>query len=68
MKFTISEWCELKEIVILDSDGFDRTDSKLYERRFSEREFDKAIGSCTTIQRVYRNQELTPVVSGTIKL
>jgi hypothetical protein len=42
-KKTIEEWEEIKQIKILDPDGFDRTDDKLYDRKFTEEEFDKGL-------------------------
>lgn len=38
-KKTINGWEEIFKITILDPDGFDRTDPKLYERLFTRDEF-----------------------------
>ena len=45
--YTIKQWEIIKGVKILDPDGFDRTDPKLYERFFTEKEFDKALINCT---------------------
>lgn len=55
-KKTIREWEIIKGIEILDADGFDRTDEKLYERLFTEKEFDKASIYCTIRQRRGENE------------
>jgi len=36
---TIDEWCAYFGMEILDPDGFDRSDMKLYERKFTMSEF-----------------------------
>lgn len=38
-KKTINEWCDRHNIIMLDPDGFDRTDPELFERKFTEQEF-----------------------------
>lgn len=43
----ISEWEIIKGIRIIDPDGFDRMDPNLYEKYFTEDEFDRAILTCT---------------------
>ena len=45
--YTIKQWEIIKGVRILDPDGFNRTDPKLYERFFSEKEFDEALLYCT---------------------
>lgn len=40
---TINEWEEIYELKILDPDGFDRTDPKLYERTFDKEAFEKGL-------------------------
>ena len=39
-KHTIKEWEEIKRIRIVDPDGFDRIDKDLYNKQFTEKEFD----------------------------
>lgn len=46
-KRTILEWCEIKNITMIDPDGFDRTDKKVFERLFTEEEFNSALWKCT---------------------
>lgn len=50
-KHTISEWEILKDIIVLDPDGFNRSDPELYKRLFTEAEFEKCLMS-STIQKV----------------
>jgi hypothetical protein len=44
---TIRQWEEISGVCILDPDGFDRTDPKLYEREFTWKEFSKGLPFCT---------------------
>lgn len=48
-KHTIKEWEIITGIEVLDPDGFDRTDQKLYERLFTREEFDKGLLRSTII-------------------
>jgi hypothetical protein len=40
---TIKEWADNEGIVVLDPDGFDRTDPELMTRKFSYKDFCKGI-------------------------
>ena len=40
---TISQWEEIFNIRIIDPDGFDRSDPKLRERKFTREEFEKGM-------------------------
>ncbi len=53
---TINEWEKEFNVKILDPDGFDRMDKKLYERLFTKEQFNKALFTCTICQR-YEVQE-----------
>lgn len=44
---TLVEWCQLFDITMLDPDGFDRTDHKIWERKFTLQEFNQGIVRCT---------------------
>lgn len=48
---TIREWEQQYGIFILDLDGFDKTDPKLYERLFTQSEFEQAAAECTIMER-----------------
>lgn len=48
---TIREWEQEFGFFILDLDGFDKTDPKLYERLFSQSEFEQAAAECTILYR-----------------
>lgn len=50
-KRTIIEWAESRGYVILDPDGFDRSDPKLWENMITEEEFVKGFGMCT-VQKI----------------
>ena len=39
MKKTIDEWGKEFKVMVIDPDGFDRTDPKLRERKFTREEF-----------------------------
>lgn len=45
-KRTPAEWCTLKEVVILDPDGW-RVDGKDWNKKITEKEFDERLYSCT---------------------
>jgi hypothetical protein len=47
VKKTIAEWEKEFGVVILDADGFDRTDKKLYERKFTAGDFEFRLMNCT---------------------
>jgi len=47
IKRTLTEWEQLKGLEILDWDGFDRKDEKLFERLYTEKEFDNGVIFCT---------------------
>ena len=49
---TIEQWSDIKGIRIIDPDGFDRTDPKLYEKLFTEEEFEKGLLNCTIEQKI----------------
>lgn len=49
-KKTLTEWAKLKGYRIIDPDGFDRSDPDLYDRLFSEKEFDDGLPYCTVEQ------------------
>ena len=40
---TISQWEEIFNVRIIDPDGFDRSDPKLRERKFTREEFEKGM-------------------------
>jgi hypothetical protein len=44
---TLKEWEAIKGLSILDWNGFDRSDEDLFEKLFSEAEFDKGSFLCT---------------------
>jgi hypothetical protein len=46
-KKTLQEWTDELGIIILDPDGFDRFDQKLYEKEMSFEEFTNGILRCT---------------------
>ena len=46
---TINEWSDEFDVEIMDPDGFDRTDKYLYERYFTEDEFQKGMVQSTLI-------------------
>lgn len=48
-RHTIPEWEIITGISIIDPDGFDRKDPKLYERLFTREEFDKGLFRSTII-------------------
>lgn len=50
-KHTIKEWSNLTGIVVLDPDGFDRTDPKLNEKLFTKEEFINGIHKSTIVKR-----------------
>lgn len=56
---TIREWEQEYGIFILDLDGFDKTDPKLYERLFSQSEFEQAAAECTILHRKPGEQAAT---------
>lgn len=57
-KHTIKEWSEIKGVVILDPDGFDRKDPDLMERTFTEQEFNEGmVGSTVAVKRILTRQE-----------
>lgn len=47
IKRTLKEWKQIKNIEIIDYDGFDRADKQLMEKLFTEEEFDKGSIFCT---------------------
>jgi len=44
---TINQWEKELGVEIINPDGFDRSDAKLYERLFTKEEFQKALMYCT---------------------
>jgi hypothetical protein len=48
-KRTLNEWAKIKGIKILDADGFDRNDPDLFNKLFTEQEFDKGVLSSSVI-------------------
>lgn len=46
-KKTIKEWEDYFNFLVLDPDGFDRTDPDLYKRKFKQRDFYERSLSCT---------------------
>lgn len=44
---TIKEWSEITGVIILDPDGFDRSDPRLSERLFTFQEFEKGMMEST---------------------
>ena len=49
---TLKDWCIEKHIIILDPDGFDRKDPKLFERDFTEQEFETGCMRSTVISKI----------------
>jgi len=47
---TIGGWCKELDIKILDHDGFDRTDSHLFEKKFSKIDFLTGVARCTIVK------------------
>jgi hypothetical protein len=46
---TINEWADLDGIIIIDADGFDRSDPDLFEKKISYEEYSKGILFCTIV-------------------
>ena len=61
---TIREWEQEYQILILDVDGFDISDSQLYNRLFSRREFEQAVAQCTILRKepVSANRPIKPSI------
>lgn len=57
IKKTLKEWEEIKGLEIIDYDGFDRSDTKLFERLFTEKEFDKGSPICTQYIKANKNMD-----------
>lgn len=51
VKKSATEWAAEDDIIILDPDGFDRTDPECLSKPISWSEFQKAIIHCTTIYK-----------------
>ena len=56
-KHTIFEWEEITGIKILDPDGFNRKDPKLYSRLFTKEEFEKGVIFSTIEWKAKREAE-----------
>ncbi|MFW5962407.1 MAG: hypothetical protein ACOCQR_02215 [bacterium] len=46
---TIDEWAKKYGVNIMDPDGFDRTDTKLYERYYTQAEFEVGLMLSTVV-------------------
>jgi hypothetical protein len=55
-KRTIQEWEQEFELNIVDMDGFDKRDPKLFDRLFTKTEFEQAIAFCTVIHKQPRGK------------
>lgn len=64
-KKTIQEWEQEYGIYIMDIDGFDSQDPKLYERLFTRQEFEQSAAQCTVIPRKRQTPDSTPSASTT---
>lgn len=49
VKKTIEEWQKEFGVIIMDPDGFDRSDMKLYERTFTKEDFENRLPACTIL-------------------
>ena len=58
---TLQEWAALDGIQMLDPDGFDRTDDKLFERQFTKEEYDTGLIKCTIFQKAETNSFLEKI-------
>ncbi len=56
LKKTIEEWSDIYGVYIFDPDGFDRSDPKLMERKFTEEEFKKGLWRSTI--KVFKDSKL----------
>lgn len=45
----LDQWAALYGVIILDPDGFDRTDPLLHERMFTQEEFEAGLYRCTIL-------------------
>ena len=52
---TIGEWEKIFNVRIVDPDGFDRSDPKLRERKFTREEFEKGMMHSSILQKARVN-------------
>lgn len=57
---TLKEWEKTRNVKIMDYDGFDRTDRNLFEKLFTQEEFDDGAMRCTCQFSI--SEELTKLV------
>jgi hypothetical protein len=54
-RLTIAQWGERTGIVVLDPDGFDRTDMELTSRLFTEDEFRRGVWNSTVFLKTHKD-------------
>ena len=50
-KKTINEWASIDGIIIVDPDGFDRSDLDLFNRLYTRSEYEEGIMLCSIMMR-----------------
>jgi|GEM_PF-2774283 len=48
---TIQEWADRDYLIVVDPDGFDRTDSEIMVRKWTKEEYDARIMLCSIISK-----------------